>query len=251
MDGRNRILVVDDDVNFCNTISKILAKRGYETSCANSGAQALQLIKEKAVDVVLMDIKMPVMNGVETYKKIKAINPRIKVILMTAFSVEDLIKDALKEGVYAVVRKPFDAEMIINMIEKCKNGAFVAIVDDDPNICKTMKNVLERKGYSVSTCLTGEDAICLAKEKRHDIYCIDMQLPVLNGLETYLAIKKINPEAIVMMITAHRQEMDELIQQVMKNGAYTCLYKPLDMDEVIKIIDEISEKVHKPKGKGK
>ncbi len=242
MEGKS-ILIVDDDVNSCATLKKILAKKGYATLCAENGFRALELVKEKKIDVILMDIKMPVMNGVETYKKLKAIKPCIKVILMTAFSVDDLIRDALKEGVYAVVRKPFDPEIIINMIEKSKHGALVAIVDDDPNICTTLKSILGRKGYGVNTCLTGEEVIALAKEKRHNIFCVDMKLPVLNGLEVYLEIKKINPKAIVIMMTAYRQEMNELIKQVMENGAYSCLYKPLDMDEVIKIVDKVSEEM--------
>lgn len=240
MEKKTSILIVDDDVNFCTTLAKILSKKGYETLSANSGFRALELVKEKAVDVVLMDIKMPVMDGVETYKKLKTIRPGIKVILMTAFSVEDLIKDALSEGVYAVVHKPFDVNTVINMIEKSKDGALVAIVDDDPNICKTIKSILEKKGYSVSACLTAKDGIALAKEKRHNVFCIDMKLPLLNGLETYLEIKKINPKAVAIMITAHRQEMSELVKQVIENGAYTCLYKPLDMDGLINIIDEVS-----------
>jgi len=169
----------------------VLAKKGYEVTSSNSGPSALELVKVNPVDMVLMDIKMPVMNGVETYKKLKAIKPGIKVILMTAFSVEDLIKDAIKEGVYSVVHKPFDIETIVNMIEKSKNGALIAIVDDNPNMCSSMKSVLEKKGYSVSACSTGEEAIALAKARAHDIYCIDMKLPVLNGLETYLEIKKV------------------------------------------------------------
>ena len=243
MEEKASILIVDDDANSCNTLTKILAKKGYPTLCANSGFGALDLVKDKTIDVVLMDIKMPVMNGVETYKKLKTIKPGIKVILMTAFYVEDLIKDAIKEGVYAVVRKPFDPETIINMIEKSKNGALIAVVDDDPNICKTLQSILGRKGYGVNICLTGEEVIALAKEKRHDIFCVDMKLPVLNGLEVYLEIKKINPQAVVIMMTAYRQEMDELVKQVLGNGAYICLYKPLDMNEVIKIINEIYEKI--------
>ena len=243
MGEKASILIVDDDANSCNTLIKILAKKGYETLCADSGFRALELVQEKTIDVILMDIKMPVMNGVETYKKIKEIKPGIKVILMTAFSLDDLIKDALKEGVYAVVRKPFDPETIINMIEKSKNGALIAVVDDDPNICKTLKSILGKKGYGVNTCLTGEEVIALAKEKRHDIFCVDMKLPVLNGLEVYLEIKRINPQAVVIMMTAYRQEMDELVKQVLGNGAYICLYKPLDMNEVIKIINKISEKI--------
>ena len=244
MAEKTNILIVDDDVNFCNSLSKVLAKKGYETTTAESGFRAMELMKEKAFDTVLMDIKMPVMNGVETYKKIKEIKPGTVVIMMTAFSVDDLIREAVKEGVYAVIRKPFDIETIINMIEKAKNGALLAIVDDDPGICKTMKNVLEKEGYSVTTCATGEEAISLARMRPQDIIFIDMKLPVLNGLEVYSEIKKINPKAVIVIMTAYRQEMDELVRQAIDKGAYTCLYKPFDMDEAIKIIDEISKKMH-------
>ena len=242
MTEKTRVLIVDDDVNFCDTLAKVLTKRGYETISSNSGSAALVNVKENQVDIVLMDIKMPVMNGVETYKRLKKIKPAAKVILMTAFSMEDMIKDAMKEGVYAVVHKPLDIEAIIKMIEKSNDGALVAIVDDDPNIRCTMKSVLEKKGYGVSACLTGEEAIAMAKERPRDIFCVDMKLPCLNGLETYLEISKINPEAIVLVMAAHRQEMEDLVDQAIKRGAYPCLYKPFDMDEAVKIIDEISKK---------
>jgi len=242
MGEKATILIVDDDVNFRNTLVKILDKKGYEALCVESGFRALETVKEKKVDVILMDIKMPVMNGVETYKKLKAANPGIKVILMTAFSVEDLIRDAVKEGVYAVVRKPFDAETIINMIEKSKNGILVTIVDDDLNFGETMKSILERKGYSVRTCLTGEDAVASARDTSHNVFFVDMKLPVLNGLEVYLEIKKINPKAVVTMITAYRQEMEDLIKQAAERGAYPCLYKPFDMNEAIKIVEEVLKK---------
>ena len=244
MPEKTHVLVVDDDVNFCDSISKILIKKGYDVSSAHSGFKALEVAEEKALDIVLMDIKMPVMDGVETYKRLKAIRPSIKVILMSAFSIDDLIKDALREGVYAVVRKPFEIETIVNMIERAKLGALVAIVDDDPEICKSMKSSIERKGYHVSTCLTGKEAISMAKEIKYDVYFIDMKMPALNGLEVYLEIRKIDPKATVVFMTAYRQEMDALIKQIADNGAYTCLYKPFDIDEVLKIIDGVAKRIH-------
>jgi DNA-binding NtrC family response regulator len=239
---KTKILIVDDDQNFCYTLSKILIQKGYETETANDGFMALKMAEEKEFDTVLMDIKMPVMDGVQTYKKMKSIRPEIVVIMMTAFSIDDLIRDAIKEGAYAVARKPFDIDTIVNMIEKSKNGALVAVVDDDPNIGKTMKSVLEGKGYSVTVCSSGEEVIALARERWQDIFFIDMKLPVLNGLETYLEIKRINPKAIVVAMTAYRQEVNELIEQAIKSGVYSVLYKPFDMDDAIKLIDEISNR---------
>jgi DNA-binding NtrC family response regulator len=107
-----------------------------------------------------------------------------------------------------------------------------------------MKSVFEKKGYGVTTCATGEEAISLAKERPQDILFIDMKLPVLNGLETYLEIKKINPKVVAVIMTAYRHEVDELMEQAVKNGAYACLYKPFDMDEALKIINEIHKRMH-------
>jgi DNA-binding NtrC family response regulator len=241
MGDKISVLIVDDEANYRNTLSKILSVKGYETTIAESGFQALDIMNDREFDAVLMDIKMPAMNGVETYKKMKAIRPEAVVIMMTAFSVENLIEDAIKEGAYAVVRKPFDVDMIINMIEKSKNGAYLAVIDDDPEICKTMKSVMENKGYSTTTCATGEEAISLARKRTQDIFFIDMKMPVLNGLETYLEIKKTNPEAVAVMMTAYREEMDELVKTALQNNAYACLYKPFNMDDVINIIEEVSK----------
>jgi len=245
MPSQTSVLIVEDDVNFRKTLSKILGKKGYTVVTAESGQHAIEIVKGKPIDVILMDIKMPVMNGVEAYKSIKQICPSATVIFMTAFSVEDLVKDTVRDGAYAVIKKPFDIDTMVNMIEKSQRGALLAIVDDDPDIRKTMRNVLEKKGYSVTTCLTGEEAIALAKDRPRDVFFIDIKLPVLNGLETYLEIRKANPKAVMVMMTAYRQEMDDLVRQAREEGAYSCLYKPFDMDEAIQIIEKISKK--KPK----
>ena len=74
---------------------------------------------------------------------------------------------------------------------------------------------------------------------------IDMKLPTINGLETYLAIKEINPEAAAIMMTVYRQEMAGLVEEALKNDAYTCLYKPLEMEDVLKLVHEIWERRRK------
>ena len=69
-----------------------------------------------------------------------------------------------------------------------------------------------------------------------------MKLPTLNGLETYLAIKKVNPRAVAVMMTGYRQEMAELVETALYNNAYACLYKPLNMKEMLNLTNEILER---------
>ncbi|MCI0470030.1 MAG: response regulator, partial [Candidatus Aminicenantes bacterium] len=135
-----------------------------------------------------------------------------------------------------------DIEKVLGVIEKAreqKQGALILVVDDDPGTCTTLKNILIKKGFRVGAAHTGEQAITAAKEENFDIIFIDMKLPTLNGLETYLGIKKICPTAVAVMMTAYRQEMSELVDQAILNNAYTCLYKPLDMSTMLTLISEI------------
>ena len=241
-----KILIVDDDKEFCASMADILEAKGYEVKSENSGETAIAKVKEESYDVILMDIKMPAMNGVEAFKNIKKISPKTAVIMITAYSVEDLIKEALQEGVFGVLRKPLDIDKLIEQIELSKErGMLILITDDDPNTRETFKDVLEAKGYKVSTAATGEEAIELSRERPSDILFMDMKLPALNGLEAYLAIKEINPRVIAVIVTGYYEETKGLVDKALEKGAYTFLQKPLDMDKVLALIEEIHKKIKK------
>ena len=89
---------------------------------------------------------------------------------------------------------------------------------------------------------TGEEAIAAIQEKPYDIILIDMKLPTINGLETYLAIRETNPKIVAIIITGYRQEVTDLVEQALRNNAYTCLYKPLDIEELLRLIEGIWQK---------
>lgn len=242
MEQEGKILLVDDNISQCKTMAFILQRKGYDVTIAQDGPEAISLVEKNPYDIIFMDIKMPIMNGVEAYKRIKKIRPEVKVMMMTAYAVEDLVQEALQEGAHGIIYKPLDIEKVLGVIEKAKEdnqGALILVVDDDPSTCTTLKNILIRKGFRVSTANSGEEAITATKDERSDIIFIDMKLPTLNGLETYLAIKKIHPQAVAVMMTAYRQEMSELVEQAISNNAYTCLYKPLDMSIMLSLIAEI------------
>ncbi|MBN1842640.1 MAG: response regulator [Deltaproteobacteria bacterium] len=247
MEEKATILIVDDRVSVHQTMSFILGAKGYGVTTAQDGPEAIGKVKETPFNIVFMDIKMPLMNGVETYRRMKEIRPETAVVMMTAYAVEDLVAEALAEGAYGVIYKPLDMEKVFAIIEQARaaqRGAFILLVDDDPGICATLKYVLLEKGYNVAIAHTGEEAVAMVKKRAHDIAFIDMKLPTINGLETYLAIRAIRPEVVAVMITAYRQEMADLVQEALNNDAYACLYKPFKMEDVIRLVDEILKTKH-------
>ena len=91
MGEKLRLLVVDDNKQFCRNATDILEMKGYETVSAYDGLQALELVKQNGFDLVIMDVKMPIMDGVETFKEMKELAPGTPVIMVTAYAVEDRI----------------------------------------------------------------------------------------------------------------------------------------------------------------
>jgi len=239
MNDKGNILVVDDDAGMCETLCDIIEEEGYRAVSALSGEKAIGRVQEEPFDVVLMDVKMPGMDGVEAFKQIKRIRPEAAVIMMTGYTVPELIQEALQEGAYGVVYKPLDVEKVLTLIQDIRGGGLILVVDDDPHTCITFKDILEAKGYEVATALSGEEALEIARQGAHDVIFVDMKLPAINGLETYLAIRDIDPQAVAVMMTAYRQEMGGLVEEALSKDAYACLYKPFDVGEVIKLVREI------------
>jgi len=116
------LLVVDDDSGMRDTLPDILEARGYRVGVAADGIEALEAIKIEKYDLMLMDILMPRMNGVEALKHLKEIDSSVIVIMMTAYAVKDFIEEALREGVYRVLYKPLDIDEVLRLIDEALNG---------------------------------------------------------------------------------------------------------------------------------
>ena len=237
-----KILVVDDNEEFCQNVKDILEMRDYAVATAYDGFKAVELVKQDGFDLVLMDVKMPKMDGVATFKRIQEIAPDTPVIMVTAYAVEELIREALREGAFGSLRKPLDFDKLFELIERAiPNGALVLVVDDDQNLCASINDVLSDKGYRVSVAYDGNTAVERAWENNFDIMLIDMKLPPLKGLETYLAIRDFRPNVVVIIITGYSKEMDELVHQALRDCAYACLEKPINMDELVLLLRQIEE----------
>jgi len=123
MSEKGSVLIVDDNESLCKTLSFILNRKGYTTAVANDGLEAIKLTEETPFDLTLMDIRMPGMNGVEVYMRIKMIRSGATVVMITAYSVEELVQEALDEGAFGIVYKPLDIDRVISLIEEAKGAA--------------------------------------------------------------------------------------------------------------------------------
>jgi len=112
------VLIVDDEKNYPLILGAVLEEEGFETLAANSGQQALEILEHSDIDLVLTDMKMPSMDGIELLERIKEKNPDLPVIMMTAYGTVEKAVEAMQKGAYNYILKPFDNESLVIYVDK-------------------------------------------------------------------------------------------------------------------------------------
>jgi DNA-binding NtrC family response regulator len=234
-----KILVVDDEKNMRATLAAILEEKGYTVAEAATGEQALDLCQQQTFDVVLIDVRMPGLNGAETFRKIRRNQDTTKVILMSAYDVDDLKRTALEEGAIAFLPKPLDVQRIMDLVQDGNKTAILVIQNDqDEDECIHTK--LRDGGYNVTVASTPQDALELVEQIRFKIILIEDVLPSMTGLELYLAIKQITPTTLAIMMAGQEKEFVQITRQAVQQPAYTILQKPLDLDHLLDLLAGMS-----------
>jgi two-component system NtrC family response regulator len=112
------VLIVDDEKNYTRILGAVLEEEGFETLTANSGPEALEILEGSDVDLVLTDMKMPLMDGIQLLEKIKTRDSELPVIMMTAHGTVDKAVEAMQKGAYSYILKPFDNDRLIIYVRK-------------------------------------------------------------------------------------------------------------------------------------
>lgn len=126
------ILVVDDDISHCTILQALLRGWGYDVTLSYGGREAVERVREHVFDLVLCDVRMAEMDGIETLKEIKALNPAIPILIMTAYSSVETAVEALKAGALDYLIKPLDFDSLQDTLEKALAHTRNAGVESPP-----------------------------------------------------------------------------------------------------------------------
>jgi two-component system, NtrC family, response regulator HydG len=239
MSEKTKVLVVDDDRRMARTLCDILRIKGYDVVEANDGVEAVEKVKSDAPDCVLMDIKMPRLNGIEALKTLCELDPKLPVILTSACATEEQILEAKQHGAYAVLNKPIDIQAFLSFLSVLQKEKSILIVDDDAMFCRTLKDILQARGYKVETEMDPDNVIDDMEKEYKLVVLLDLKLGNKDGTDVLKDIRAKYPAKPVILITGYREEMMASVSKGIQIGAHACLYKPFEIDELIKYIDEI------------
>jgi CheY-like chemotaxis protein len=233
-----KILVVDDDHDFAEGLVESLEMKGHEVQLSLSGEDAIRKFKEEDYDISFMDVKMPGKNGVESFLEIRKFKPDANVVMMTAFSVHQLLEQAIENGAVGVLNKPFDMQSVLEMLNKTKPKG-ILLADDDPDFADNIKETLEENGYKVFVAHDGKEAVRRVQSNGIDVLILDVRMPFLNGLEVCHELRKSGYSIPTIIVTAYAAE-DALIIDKLKTLSITgILTKPFDPKDLLQALKDL------------
>jgi DNA-binding NtrC family response regulator len=249
-----RLLMVDDEEDFLAATVKALARRGIDVKPVTNGKEALTQAKYGGFDVVLLDIKMPEMDGEELFQRLQSQEPDLPAIILTGHGTVSQAFRTSKEGVIDYIAKPCDMDDLAERIREAAhkgtaraeeiqvlgNKTSVLMVDDETELLESLQTVLERRDMIVTTAENGKRALELLSEVYIDVVVLDIKMPGLDGLEVLQRIKREKPDVEVLLLTGH-PTVDTALQGV-KMGAAEYLTKPPDVEKLTKLIHEARER---------
>lgn len=231
-----RLLVVDDDQDTCANLADILSDLSYDVKTARDATSALQLLDEQAFDVVLLDLKMPEMDGLQLYREVKRRSSSTVAILITGFADADTRKRADQLGVWRILPKPIDVPALLPMISEVAEQPLLLIVDDDHDFCASLHDVLRQRSFRAGIVGSAAEAIQQLKRQEFPIVLVDWQLPDGDGLKLLEEIHSQYPQARTVLLTGHRHELSQRLEKSSLHGVDVFFYKPLKMDDFLETL---------------
>jgi CheY-like chemotaxis protein len=249
-----KILVIDDDRMNCHLLHAVLTRHGYEVHTATSGLEGLNLFRQHAPRVTILDLRMPGMDGLTTLKEIRAIDPHAPVIILgggateiqenqaRALRVTDFVRkglslDVLVEGVNRVVQQPARKQEGTGGPSAgavADTGDTVLVVDDEQLVRDLLVQFLSLRGYRALGVKEGPEAISMVEQTSPDLILLDLMLPGMNGVEVLRRLRDKHFSGAIIIVTGSYDE--ELLQDAWSLHPQEVITKPIDLDKLLAMI---------------
>jgi CheY-like chemotaxis protein len=255
----NKILVVEDDADVRSLIVSVLDGGGLAADSACDGLDALAKLQAGAYRLLISDIVMPGMNGIELFRKIQDDFPRLEAVFTSANATGATKGKLDRLGVFGFLEKPFSNEKLLDMARKALksdrslrvgylsnasavvlNKGNILVADDNADILNMMTGFLGVRGYHVTAVSNGSDAYEQILVNDYDLIIMDINMPKMNGIEAVKAIREHDPYTYIILISGEAESQE--IRQALQYGANKFIPKPFKMDDFLAQIKAVDFK---------
>jgi DNA-binding response OmpR family regulator len=250
-----KILVVDDEVEFCEILKTLLRSHGHEVLTATSGRQGLDFFKQHRPQFTMLDLRMPEMDGLEVLRRIRAIDTKAAVLILTAWGSDALELQARNLGVTDFLSKSLTLETIVASLQRgltrpakpslapkpstekthapsgMPEAATIVLVADTPQTSEQLSKFLSQRGYKVHVAQDGPTVLELAVRVRPKLIVMDMERPGLKGIETLRALRAKKYTGGFVLMSANKD--DALLRAAVDLGSVDIVGKPVEPERLL------------------
>ena len=236
-----KVLIVDDDELARNQLEKELKRQYCETFLAANGEECKAIFTREAIDILLMDVKLPDINGLEFIKEAKVQRPNCQIIVITGYGSEEIAIQSLRRGAIDYLEKPIKFEELSASLgraqEKLAEKEELAykntllVIDDDPAVLGPIKRFLEKEEYEVFTAANGKEGLSIIEKSKIDVLITDINMPDMNGIQVLENAKKFYQDIEGIVVTGQTDEAMAI--EALRAGAVDYITKPVNLDELL------------------
>lgn len=239
-DGSLNILVVDDDKDAADSLAELFELEDHTVTVAYSGEEAIKAYQTVDFDVAFMDVMMPGKNGVESFLEIRKLKPEAQVYMMTGYSVEQLVQQAIDHGAMGVLGKPVEPQKVLSMLTQIKPAGIVLIAEDDPELGSQLEEIISDSGFECSLVQNGGEALARVNRGDVDVLILDLKLPVIDGIEVFTDLQRRNKAVPTIIITGHGSAAVNSIDAIRDVSVSGVLHKPFDPSSLLSKLEELA-----------
>jgi CheY-like chemotaxis protein len=239
------ILVVDDDPILRELLVDTLTTIGYKAIAAKSGEEALEMLPNLSVDLVVTDIKMDIIDGIELLARLRKSSPDLPVLMISGVDAPDIIGRAAPDG---FLPKPFRIQAIEEQIEKALTarkkkpqgkGKRVLIVDDDQTFREMLTDSLIHADFNPIAVSSGEEALEVIEKETFETVVTDIRMPTMDGITLARRIRDRLPDIPIVIMTAYSSR-SKAEQDTGPIPTEHFLMKPFDINQLVDLINELA-----------
>lgn len=247
-----KVLLVEDEVDARGRLAKVIRKEGFEVLEAKDGKEGIDIFAKELPEIVITDLRMPNIDGVEVMHRVKRISPNVQIIVITAYGEVEATISAIREGAIDYLRKPLDLDELTLALGRAAEKIYenkdispfpsLLLAEDDDTTRERLARILMQENWNVVSASNGTEAIEVFNREKVDVAILDIRMPKMDGLTALHEMRKASKDFEAIILTGYGDETSAI--QALRDGAFNFIRKPIDLEELIISIEKSLEKLN-------
>ncbi|MBF0477938.1 MAG: response regulator [Candidatus Omnitrophica bacterium] len=250
--AKRNVLIVEDSSVIRKLLERELTKTYFIPLSAGDGESAIKIAETEKIDIMLIDVNLPDIDGIDLLQKLKIQQPDSVAIIMTSLGSEEIAVQALKKGAIDYLSKPFSTADLsaalgraLEKLEAKQGDEYkntILITDDELPVVEQLKKFLDKEGFLTFGALSAEEGLEIITKQRIDILITDIRMGGMNGMDYFVKAKSLYPDIEGIVVTGNKNL--EFSVQMLRAGAFDYINKPVDLGDLLFSVNKAIERIH-------